>query len=225
MGKKGIIFDLDGTLWDACAGIAASWDEYVRLYEPEWYAKGVRVKEETVRAACGKTMDIFTAMLLHQLPPEEQRRLYEPCCTYEVGYLKVHGAGVYPGVQETLRELAREYALYIVSNCQEGYIQAFTFWSGLEDVIADTEDYGSTGKMKAENIRLLMERNGLKEAIYVGDTQGDYESALQAGIPFVFAAYGFGQVDASVPCVNSIRELIGLCAERGDLFQPEEGDR
>ena len=219
MEERGIIFDLDGTLWDACAGIAAAWDEYVRLYESAWYEKGVRVKEETVRAACGKTMDIFTAMLLHQLPESEQKRLYEPCCTYEVGYLKVHGANVYPGVQEALRELAKDYHLYIVSNCQEGYIQAFTSWSGLEDVIEDTEDYGTTGKMKADNIRLLMQRNGLDSAIYVGDTEGDYESALQAGIPFVFASYGFGQVSAPVPEVHSIRELAGLCKENEKLFQ------
>ena len=208
--KKGIIFDLDGTLWDSCAGIAAAWDEYMRLYEPDWYAKGVRVREETVRAACGKTMDIFTAMLLHQLPESEQKRLYEPCCSYEVEYLKQHGGNVYPDVIETLKELSKTIPLYIVSNCQEGYIQAFVSWAGLEDVILDTEDYGTTGKMKAENIRLLMERNHLEEAVYVGDTQGDYESAKAAGVPFIFAAYGFGEVDAEVPVLKSIRDLLTM---------------
>ena len=79
MGKIGILFDLDGTLWDACAGIAAAWEEYIRIYEPAWYERGVRITPETVHVACGKTMDLFTATLLHQLHKEEQERLYHPC--------------------------------------------------------------------------------------------------------------------------------------------------
>lgn len=45
-------------------------------------------------------------------------------------------------------------------------------------------------------MRLLMERNGIAEAAYVGDTQGDLEAARLAGIPFVWAAYGFGKPEA-----------------------------
>ena len=37
-----------------------------------------------------------------------------------------------------------------------------------------------------------MERNRITSAAYVGDTQGDLEAARLAGIPFVWAAYGFG---------------------------------
>ena len=38
----------------------------------------------------------------------------------------------------------------------------------------------------------------------------DYESTMQAGGEFIFAAYGFGKVDADVPVINDIRELPGL---------------
>ena len=206
MPKNGIIFDLDGTLWDSCAGIASSWEEYIQLHEPQWYEKGVRVSEEVVRRACGKTMDIFTSMLLHQLPEEEQRRLYRPCCLYEVSWLKKHGAYVYPGVKETLKELSGDYHLSIVSNCQEGYIGAFISFCGLENVIMDTEDFGSTGLSKDQNIRLLYERNHLDAAVYVGDTEGDYESARKAGVSFIFAAYGFGSVPG-VPAIEKIGDL------------------
>ena len=37
-----------------------------------------------------------------------------------------------------------------------------------------------------------MERNCLKNPVYVGDTQGDYEACQKAGVPFIFAEYGFG---------------------------------
>ena len=93
-------------------------------------------------------------------------------------------------MMNTLRD--QGYHLYIVSNCQDGYIEDFISWSGCQDLIEDIEDYGRTGKGKADNIRLLMERNALDCAVYVGDTQGDLDSASAAGIPFIFASYGFG---------------------------------
>ena len=210
MMKRGILFDLDGTLWDACSSIAAAWDEYVRLYEKDWYEKGVRVTKESVYIACGKTMDVFTSILLHQLPEEEQKRLYHPCCAYEVEYLKRKGGILFPGVKETLRELAKHYGLYIVSNCQEGYIEAFMHFYGIEDIITDVQDYGTSGLPKDENIRLLIERNCLDAAVYVGDTSGDFQSSSKAGIPFIFAAYGFGELaDDELPAAV-ITEFSGL---------------
>jgi phosphoglycolate phosphatase len=38
-----------------------------------------------------------------------------------------------------------------------------------------------------------MRRNNVTRAVYVGDTAGDEQSARVAGIPFVFAKYGFGK--------------------------------
>ncbi len=212
--KPGIIFDLDGTLWDACAGIAAAWTEYLRLYEPEWYEKDVRISEQTVRGACGKTMDLFTAALLHELPEEEQKRLYGPCCSYEVKYLAKQGAVIYPDVVRTLKHLSGTYRLFIISNCQEGYIQAFLTFSGLEAYVEDTEDYGTTGLDKDENIRLLAARNHLEQAVYVGDTAGDYEKTRQAGLPFIFAAYGFGELaeTVKVPRIRNITQLPDVLA-------------
>ena len=59
----------------------------------------------------------------------------------------------------------------------------------------DFECAGNTGKPKGENNKLVIERNNLKSPVYVGDTQGDLQSAIDANIPFVFAEYGFGNVD------------------------------
>ena len=68
---------------------------------------------------------------------------------------------------ETVRELSRKYKLFIVSNCQSGYIEAFLKNTGLGEYFADYTCPGDTGKLKGENIRIIMERNGIKEAIYV----------------------------------------------------------
>ena len=66
---------------------------------------------------------------------------------------------------------------------------------------------GRTGRGKGENIRLLMDRNGIEAAAYVGDTQGDERSAREAGIPFIHAAYGFGTAQAPDAVIRDIAEL------------------
>lgn len=87
--------------------------------------------------------------------------------------------------------------VFIVSNCQSGYIELFLKKTGLAPYVTDTECFGDTGMKKAENIRLVVARNGLQQPVYVGDTKGDEEAAHEAGVPFVHAAYGFGRARAA----------------------------
>ena len=86
------------------------------------------------------------------------------------------GRNLYPDLEETLEKLSKQYHLYIVSNCQTGYIEDFISCSGTWSFFEDFECFGNTGKAKGENIRLLVRRSGLDSAVYVGDTQGDYNS-------------------------------------------------
>ena len=100
----------------------------------------------------------------------------------------------YPDVREVIKQLAKTYDLYIVSNCQCGYIEQFLRKTQLEAYIKDIECFGNTGKNKGENIRLLVKRNSLKAPVYIGDTKGDCDASKEAGVPFIFASYGFGNV-------------------------------
>ena len=122
-------------------------------------------------------------------------------------YLREHGAVLFPDVEPVLRSLSEHYDLCIVSNCQEGYIELFLDYFHLNDCITDFECAGRTGRSKGENIRTVVERNGFDRAIYLGDTQHDYESADFAGIPFIHAAYGFGRIQTPVPSIQRFKEL------------------
>ena len=55
-----------------------------------------------------------------------------------------------------------------------------------------------------------MERNGFKDVVYVGDTQGDLEACEVAGIPFVYCAYGFGQPERYDYKIEKFSELLEL---------------
>ncbi len=203
MEKSGIIFDMDGTLWDSAKAVADSWTEVVaREYTPERV-----ITEEEIKSVMGLTMDKLAARIFPELPEEKRLQLLEVCGREENEYLRTHGAIVYPQVEETFQKLKEKYHLYIVSNCQSGYIEAFLGYYGYGKYIEDTECYGNNGLVKGENIRKVAERNHLTKAVYVGDIQGDYDASMQAGVEFIHAGYGFGTVDANVPEIAAFAEL------------------
>ena len=203
MEKLGIIFDMDGTLWDSAKAVAESWTEVVaREYTPERV-----ITEDEIKRVMGLTMDKLAAQIFPELSESRRLQLLDVCGREENEYLRTHGAIVYPKVEETFQRLKEKYHLYIVSNCQSGYIEAFLEYYGYGRYIEDIECYGNNGLVKGDNIRKVVERNYLTKAVYVGDIQGDYDASMQAGVEFIHAGYGFGTVDANVPEITAFGEL------------------
>ena len=214
--KKGIIFDMDGTVWDSSANVAKAWTEKVR--EAGYTDK--TVTREDIQSVMGKPMDVIADTLFPYTEKGPERdKLRFLCENYENEYLRQNGGVLYEGVLETwarLKEMG--YHIYIVSNCQEGYIESFLgFYKipyGTEsDLVEDIECYGNNLLQKDENIKLLAERNGLAAACYVGDIQSDYDATVKAGFPFIHAKYGFGSINEDVPFIMSFDELIKVVPE------------
>ena len=207
MEKKGIIFDMDGTLWDSAEGVAKSW---TRIVNRE-YDKARVITVEDIHGVMGKTMDKIAEVLFPELEEGPRLELLKKCCDDENQYLREHGGVLYPELEETLTELQKQYHLYIVSNCQSGYIEAFLEHYGFGHYFEDIECFGNNGLQKGENIRRLAERNGLTKAVYVGDIQGDYDATMEAGLTFIHAAYGFGtiaQETARISCFKELPEVV-----------------
>ena len=207
--KKGIIFDMDGTLWDPSENVAISWTEKVRELGYDF----PDITQQDVMGVMGLTMDRIADKLFGSLPLEERRELLDRCCDNEEQYLLRHGGVLYPDLEKTLIRLKKKYHLYIVSNCQSGYIETFLEHYGFGEYFDDIECYGNNLKGKGDNIALIVSRNGLDRAWYVGDIQGDYDSTMEAGINFIHAAYGFGTIDHPVPELERFSDLPGLMKE------------
>ena len=207
--KKGIIFDMDGTLWDSSENVAISWTEKVRELGYDF----PDITQQDVMGVMGLTMDRIADILFGSLPLEERRELLDRCCDNEEQYLLRHGGVLYPDLEKTLIRLKKKYHLYIVSNCQSGYIETFLEHYGFGEHFDDIECYGNNLKGKGDNIALIVSRNGLDKAWYVGDIQGDYDSTMEAGIDFIHAAYGFGTIDQPVPELERFSDLPGLMKE------------
>lgn len=172
-----IIFDLDGTLWEPTETCVVSWNEVLSTFDEI----DQPITAEAIQSVFGMKVDLITGALFPSLSKEQQ-------------YIKKHGAKLYEELEPILATLKQTHRLFIVSNCQSGYIESFLDYYGLQSYFTDFECPGNTGLDKSENIKLIIERNHLSSPIYVGDTMGDFEAAKLNQLPFYFAEYGFGSV-------------------------------
>ena len=205
MKTDGIIFDLDGTLWDATQTFYDSWKEYLT-------GQGVAFEHtmEDVKACMGLPMDEFFARLNPDMPIGRQKVLREAVMAYENQYMERFGGVLYPKLKETLSVLCERFPLMIVSNCQDGYIEAFFKAHDTGRYFTDWESFGRTGLLKADNISLVAERNHLQHPVYVGDVQGDADASHAAGVPIVYASYGFGEIADAEAKIDQFEDLLTL---------------
>ncbi|MBO4678946.1 MAG: HAD family hydrolase [Lachnospiraceae bacterium] len=209
---KNLIFDIDGTLWDTTEVVATAWNKAVsERIVPE--LADLHITADMLKKEFGKPMDVIADDLFGDIDAGVKAEILSLCCKYEQEAIEECTDDLrYEGMTETLAELSKDHNLYIVSNCQDGYIELVIGKTGLAEYIKDFECFGHTGLQKDENITLLMERNGVApaDAVYIGDTMGDFNATHKAGIKFVFAGYGFGEVAEPDWRIDSIGELLNL---------------
>lgn len=207
-----VIFDLDGTLWDAAAIVAESWNI---VLEKE-LGKPNALTRDDIMCNMGKTMTEIADINFGFLPEKERYELAHKCEEFENAYITERGAILFEGVEETLAKLKdMGVRMAVVSNCQEGYIKAFLDSMDMWKYFVDYEEWGRTFLPKSGNIRLVMERNNEDNGIYVGDIQKDCDSAHEAGVPCIWAAYGFGEISDAEGVINSFDELPAVLKELG----------
>ena len=204
MKLESLIFDIDGTLWDSRALVAEGYNIQLRT---EGYDH-LCVDAEVLRPLFGKTMAAIADVILAEVPLPERYALMERCMDTENRYLAANECRIgYDGVKETLEILAENYRLFIVSNAQCGYPELCIQKLGLGHLIEGHLCYGDTGTEKGETILELMRRHSISSAAYIGDTQGDFEATIVADIPFIWAAYGFGNPSGAAAQITDIRQL------------------
>jgi phosphoglycolate phosphatase len=202
-----LILDVDGTLWDSTGIVAEAWTKAIK----EEGGMELEITADRLKKLFGKTMDVIADLLLPEVESQRRYQIMDACCAQEHQALKENLCNIcYSGVISTIKEISKRKPVFIVSNCQSGYIELFLEKTNLGDYVTDIECFGNTGKTKGENIHMLVERNELKKPVYVGDTLGDFEAAKAAGIPFIFAEYGFGQVEDAEISIKEFEELKEL---------------
>lgn len=169
----------------------------------------IKINQEKIKQIMWFTKDEIIEYLFKG-NSEKGNEFITKCQENENKYLKKNGGHIYKNTIKTIKDLSNNYNLYIVSNCQSGYIEAFLEHYSIEKYFKDYECSGNTGLSKEKNIKELIKRNKIAKAIYVGDTKKDCESANMNGLHFIWAEYGFGKCDKYYKKIEDISELINM---------------
>ena len=205
MNFDAIILDIDGTIWNTTELVAQAWNKAIDMLFPSI----AHVSADVLKTQFGKTMEQIANNLFPSLNQNEKQKLIDTCCIEEHKVIVSNTKDItYPTVRDTIPLLAKKYKLFIVSNCQKGYIELTMQKNALEPYILDTECYGNTGEDKDKNIITLCKRNALKNPVYVGDTQGDMLSCQKANVTFIWASYGFGQAENYYKKIEKFSDLL-----------------
>jgi phosphoglycolate phosphatase len=186
---KAIVFDFDLTLVDSRAGIAACHAYAMReLALPDADRK---VAEATTMIGL-PAQDVFAKLFPESDQVDEYVRLYN----VRADEIMTASTSLLPGARETI-EVLLQYSvrLAIVSTKLRIRIEEFLRREGLLssfDAIIGPEDV-ATYKPEPDGLLLALERLEVdkSEAVYVGDTLIDAETARRAGVPFVAVLSGF----------------------------------
>lgn len=201
-----VILDVDGTVWDSTPIVAKAWTEAAKNC-----GINQKISEEQLKGLFGKTMHEIADALLPDATPETKEKVMYACVKEEEKALETNERDItYPGVADTIRALSEHIPVCIVSNGQKGYIELFMDKAGVTDVVSDFECYGNTGQKKAKNLTALIERNGYKNPVYVGDTIMDEMACDEAGVPFIYASYGFGIAKHPIFTIDSFKNLLNI---------------
>lgn len=186
-----MFFDLDGTLWDATQSTALAWSE---VFQRRGLANSVT--KQQIRSVAGRpymeclqiicpeaAFSVDIENLLLELERAEREKMYE-----------ISGA-LYPGVRQGLEKISQMAPIYLVSNCNAWYLDAFLDISKTRALFRESLCYGTTGLPKHQNLLQLVSRHSDASMYYVGDTKGDKIAAELAGMTYINAAYGFGGAD------------------------------
>ena len=185
---KTIIFDLDGTILDTLPDLTNAVNYALRFYNlPE-------MDIEFVRKAIGNgTTVLIKRCTPSSLNDEERNKVFNVFKSY---YLKHYSdyTKPYAGIKEMLLELKRVTNLAVVSNKDNDLTQKIINkeYPGCFDIIQGSY-LDHPKKPNPYLINKIVKENNINksELLYVGDTNVDKESAINAGLPYLLVNYGY----------------------------------
>ncbi len=202
MKNQGILFDLDGTLWEVTDTTFECANEISKKYNMK------KISKETICKVMGLNKLDAAKLYFPYLEEEKSLNLMEEISNLNIKKLTVDGGNVYNGLEDVLKILKDNYELFIVSNTgHKEYIEAFLTSSNLGKYFKNYIAASELNISKADAIKKVINDYSLEKYVYVGDTIKDFEATNKANVQFIQAKYGFGEDLKTEYSINSINEL------------------
>jgi len=219
-GVRGIVFDLDGTLADSYAAIAASVNAARRAFDLS------PLPEKEIRSRVGRGLE---ALMADVLGPD---RAGAGVAVFRERYAAVwpQGTSALPGALETVRELKRRgYRLAVASNKLARFGRPILEQLGMARYLDAVEGPDTAGAPKPEPTMLerclAAMRTRREETLYVGDMVLDAETASRAGVRVVLVPGGSSEREdlrrTGSPVLAGLEELLELLPALGEA--PDAG--
>ena len=189
------IFDLDGTLLDTLDDLTAAVNYALRCYGMPEHSR------DDVRRFVGNGVRL---LMIRAVPDGEQNpRFEEVFDTFRQYYLEhsLDTTRPYDGIQETLMALKeRGCRLAVVSNkfyvATQELCRHF-FADTIEVAVGEHEAEGIRKKPAPDTVNEALSQLGVdrRDAVYVGDSDVDLQTARNAGLPCISVLWGFRDKD------------------------------
>lgn len=205
-----VIFDLDGTILDTLDDLTDSVN-----YALEKHGYPLRTKEE-IRTFVG---DGLLMLVRRAIAPEMDETIIQTVLAEQKAYYKEHCADKtkpYEGIMELLEDLKTTgYKLAVVSNKADYAVQILCeqYFQGLFHM-AVGEKENVRKKPAPDSVNAVLEKlqTDRADAVYIGDSEVDIETAKNAGLDAVLVTWGFRDAEflqerGAKTLVNTAKEL------------------
>ena len=185
--NKCVIFDLDGTLLYTLEDLKNSVN--FALSKNGFKERSI----DEVRDFVGNGIEI---LMRKSVPQNISENEFQLCFSDFKSHYKIHSEDntkEYDGITDMLKVLKHNgFLLAVVSNKADFAVQTLCdkYFKGLLDV-AVGEREGIKRKPCADSVFAAMEALGSKNAIYVGDSEVDVETAVNSGLDCLAVTWGF----------------------------------
>ena len=186
--KECLIFDVDGTLWDACDNILIAQNEVI--------SKELGIDNylnmDILNRVMGLELEEIARVFFPQLEEKYAIELTNKGMANEAKYLSEHGGNMYDQVPETLEELSKKYRLFIITNgvksTQDGRFGISPITKYFEKIfISEVIGAEKPSKVFFDAVENGIEGYCREKAIVIGDSlSSDIKGALNAGIDCIW---------------------------------------
>lgn len=207
---EAIVFDLDGTLIDSVFDLAISVNH--TLSKLGFDERSV----DEIRSFVGDGVQKLIARSLGDADPELQKKGLQIFMQHYNAHLLDHTT-LYNGVAETLKVLANDYRLAVLTNKSEGFTNKIVRGLGVAHFFAAIigGDTLTVKKPDPAAIFLLAEKWKIPPArlLMVGDHATDIQVGINAGCRTIFLTNGLGETrgltpDATLRAIDELPDLL-----------------